>query len=86
MEKQIAQIAKVNPQLAKTISDRMGFVIDANVPELISIDPNMQLLVRCGNGRFICPVSKLAGIIHVIDSGNHKEFDYVRDVSFPVNL
>lgn len=80
----LERIARSNPGLAKALDDRGGFIIDSEVPALIAIDPQLNVLVRCGNNRFVCPVIELAGMFRVINDGKHKDYDYVRDVSIPV--
>lgn len=85
----IEKIRRANPNLAKTIETRCGFVTDQDIPELTKIDRMMLVLVRCGNGRFLCPVQDVQHFVQIIEE--HSELkghdlrttDYVRDVSLP---
>ena len=77
-------ISRHNPALAATLDERMGFIVASDIPGLMAYDPKLNVLVRCGNGRFQCPVNELAGVVAVITQGQHKKYDYVRDVSIPV--
>jgi hypothetical protein len=81
---QLAKISQVNPSLARTLDDQMGFITSVNVLPLIQFDPKFKVLVRCGNGRFCCAVNELEGILNLIDKEAHPTYDYVRDVSIPV--
>jgi hypothetical protein len=80
----LERIAQSNPNLAKDLDERGGFILSTEVPALIAIDPQLKVLVRCGNNRFVCPIIELAGLYRVISEGKHKDYDYVRDVSIPV--
>jgi len=79
-----------NPKLATAIMNRGGFILDAEVEELISIDRLITVLVRCNNGRFTTPVQNLKHFIGIIDSHRNmvaaseqssQEVEWVRDVS-----
>ncbi len=61
--------------------ERMSFVLDVDVPHLIKEDRLQLVLVRCGNGRFLCPVQDLDHFVNIITK---EDSDYVRDVSIPV--
>jgi hypothetical protein len=80
------RIARVNLPLARDIDKRHGFILATDVLDLVAVDPELEVLVRCNNGRFLCSVRRLTGILSVIDKGEHKVYDYVRDVSIPVPM
>jgi hypothetical protein len=88
----LSTIAAKNLTWANTLRDRGGFIITkAEIDELISIDRFIQVLVRCGNGRFVCSVQDVLHFITIIDqhresnSLSHKnaDSDYIRDISLP---
>lgn len=88
----IETIRKANNGLASAIERQGGFLYDAQIPELIKIDRLMLVLVRCGNGRFMCPVQDLNHFIGIIEEHSKmvenvelplEPSDYVRDVSLP---
>lgn len=54
-----------------------GFVTAKDMPELILLYPKCECLVRCGNGRFVCPADLVAYAIGEVQRCG----DYVRDVS-----
>jgi hypothetical protein len=58
----------------------MGFLTEADMPELIRLDRLFPVLVRCGGCRFTCGAQYLEHLMACIKAGG----DYVRDVSFPV--
>ena len=68
-----------------TISDlkkqRMGFITQEDIPSILAEDRLHPVLVRCGGGRFTCPVQDLEHFIDLITKGG----DYVRDVGFPAS-
>jgi len=49
---------------------------------LIEEDRLQLVLVRMGNGRFLCPVQNLDDMIKMVAKA---DLDYVRDVSLPAN-
>jgi len=88
----IEKIRKVKPKLAKNIEDRGGFLLETEIPDLERIDRLMLILVRCGNGRFLCPAQNVAWFIGIIEehakfkkkeTGEEFAGEYVRDVSLP---
>lgn len=87
-----ALIVRVNPTLAKKIEGQGYFLSAEDCVELEKIDRLMQVLVRCGNGRFTCAVQNVKHFVHIInehrkevyDDDIRKGGDYVRDVSLPV--
>jgi hypothetical protein len=62
----------------KLLDTKCGFVTDADVPGLVAEDRFTQVLVRCGCGRFVCPVQDVAHFVKIIENEGS---DYVRDVS-----
>ncbi len=41
-----------------------------------------SLLIRCGDGRLVCPAQDVKNFVKMI---NNHETNYVRDISFPVS-
>ena len=82
MNDKVAKIARVNPTLAKKIDNQGTFLSNEDIKEVEKIDRMMLVLVRCGNGRFLCPVQNAIHFCNIIDK---EGTDYVRDVSFPSN-
>lgn len=89
----IETIRKANKELASAIERQGGFLYDAQIPELIKIDRLMLVLIRCGNGRFMCPIQDMKHFIAIIEEHSKmvesipdhrgEQSDYVRDVSLP---
>lgn len=93
--KSVNKIAVVNPKLAGKINDQGCCLTEADVPEVQKIDRMMLVLVRCGMGRFLCPVQDVAHFIGIIEdhaklAGKPQkgacEPDHIRDVSFPYDV
>jgi len=91
--KDFARIQAANPELAAKIKAYGYFIEDTMIPELLKIDRLLQVLVRCGNGRFVCAVQDVSHFIQIIEehsklktkeTGVQFQGDYVRDVSLPV--
>jgi hypothetical protein len=59
-----------------------GFVAPEQIPQIVAEDRFFRLLVRCNNGRFLCPAQDAQ---HFIDLVNASGKDWVRDVSIPAN-
>jgi len=59
-------------------TEQFGFVQDIDLPEIIAHKPLQPLLVRCGNGRFVCPAQDLEHFTGII---TREGTDYIRDVS-----
>lgn len=82
-------VRKTAPDLARSIEARHYFIKKDEVAALIAIDRLLPVLVRCGNGRFTCPIQDLNHFIGIIEAHyNAATFipgrsgsDYVRDVS-----
>ena len=88
----INTIRSHNPSLADAITSQHGFITDQQLPELVNIDRLMLVLVRCGNGRFLCPAQDAKHFIGIIEehaqlqkdkTGNALAGDHIRDVSLP---
>jgi hypothetical protein len=61
------------------LNTTMGFLTQKeDEAKLIAEDRLQLVLVRCGSGRFFCPVQDLQ---HFIDIITREDSDYVRDVS-----
>lgn len=82
MNDSITKIARSNPTLAKKIESQATFLTNEDIPEVERVDRTIMVLVRCGNGRFLCPVQNALHFCNIIDK---EGTDYVRDVSFPSN-
>jgi len=62
-------------------AENHGFIKnDADLAAIVSLNRFQQILVRCGNGRFLCPAQDVKHFTGIIDKS---EEDYVRDISFP---
>jgi hypothetical protein len=57
-----------------------GFLVEADMPELIRLDRLFPCLVRCEMCRFTCAAQDVAHLIECVEACG----DYVRDVSAPV--
>lgn len=86
------KIYTANPTLATTIAERGGFIKENEIDALIAVDRLMLVLVRCGNGRFLCPAQDVKHFIGIIEeharlkqekTGQPMQGDHVRDVSLP---
>ena len=56
-----------------------GFICSDDDLELcVRINRLMPMVVRCGNGRFMCPAQDVAHFVKIIKDSNS---DYVRDIS-----
>jgi hypothetical protein len=86
----LTQVLKVNPDLALLISNRGGFITDDQMEELIGINRMMLVMVRCGMGRFICPIQDAKHFIDIIErdseANNGHQGEHIRDVSLTHNV
>lgn len=82
MNDQVTKISRVNPTLANKINEQGCCLTEKDIPEVEKIDKMMLVLVRCGMGRFLCPVRDVTHFTNII---TRDAKDYVRDVSFPSN-
>ena len=74
------EIQCTNPLLATEILEQGYFIKDTQVPSIIAVNRLLLVLVRCGNGRFLCPVQDVQHFIAIIEKEGS---DYVRDISLP---
>lgn len=90
-----SQLRIHNKTLADKIEKQGYFISDEDLPKLEQYDRFTQVLVRCGNGRFICAVQDVAHFIKIIEE--HSELyekvhgepfgpttDHIRDLSLPI--
>lgn len=61
-----------------TLKNKLGFVTDKDLPNVIAENPRQMILVRCGCGRFLATADQVQ---HFIDIIEREKSDYVRDVS-----
>ena len=67
--------------MAQLKSENHGFIKnDSDLAAIVAINRFQQILVRCGNGRFLCPAQDVKVFTDIIDKS---EDNYVRDISFP---
>lgn len=78
---QLREIGKTSSALAKKIDEQWGFLSERDVQELCEIDRGWQVLVRCGNGRFITAAQNVVWFAQMVEKGG----DYVRDFSLVVD-
>jgi hypothetical protein len=57
-----------------------GFLRDTDIEIIVHHDRLRQVLVRCGNCRFVCAVQDVKHLIGIIERDGQ---DYIRDVSLP---
>lgn len=61
------------------LKNTMGYLTTKEDEEKLIAEDRLQIvLVRCGGGRFLCPVQDLAHFIEIINADGS---DYIRDVS-----
>jgi len=72
-----------NKTLADKIEGQLFFLQDEDVPGLVAWSRLQLVLVRCGNGRFLCPAQDVAHFVKIIDDSQQ---DYVRDLSLPAQI
>lgn len=70
-EKQMSIIEKIK-------KEQMGFITLEQLEVLVEEKPHVQVLVRCGNGRFVTPAQNVKWFCDII---NKEGTDYVRDIS-----
>jgi hypothetical protein len=76
------RIGEQLPRTAEKIADQGGFIVAEDLLKLAAIDKLRLelLLVRCGNGRFLCPIQD---VVHFTQIVRREGSDYVRDVGIP---
>ena len=72
------KIREKKPLMARMIVKQGGFINNQQVEEIKQFAPFLQLLIRCGAGRFVCAAQDA---IHFSDIIDREESDYVRDIS-----
>ncbi len=78
--KLIDRICQKNPELGKKLMKQGGFIVSDDLPGIIAVDNTAQLLVRCGNGRFLTSADSIEHFVGII---TRDSADYVRDISLP---
>ena len=66
--------------LGKVKDKQGGFLLKEDVTELAKLDRLRQLLVRCGQGRFLVAAQDCLHYCEMVDT---HATDYVRDISLP---
>ena len=88
----LLRIGRTDPGLENKIRRQHGYVLEDDVDRLIAVERLMLVMVRCGNGRFMCPIQDLKHFMTIIEEHSElkatatgKKFagDHVRDVSIP---
>lgn len=86
------QISTTDHALGEKIKSQGYCLTDTDVPKVVAINRHLQVLVRTGSGRFLCPVDNVTHFIGIIEEHAKlkretecKMFqgDYIRDVSLP---
>jgi len=68
--------------IQKIKKEQHGFILSDDVAALTEHDRFTRCLVRCGCGRFVCPVQDVAHFVAIVEKSG---IDYVRDVSLAIN-
>jgi hypothetical protein len=76
----LGRIREFSPRTAEAIFDRGGFLTAEDVKSIATGNRLMLLLVRCGNGRFLCAAQDVKHFVAIVTAEGR---DYVRDVSIP---
>jgi hypothetical protein len=78
----LGRIREHLPRTAEKVFDQGGFLTADEVRLIAPINALrlMLLLVRCGNGRFLCPAQDVEHFVAIVTADGR---DYVRDVSIP---
>lgn len=64
--------------IQKALDEKMGFITDVELSEVVKENRMQLLLIRCGCGRFLVPAQDAK---HFIDIIKREGTDYIRDVS-----
>ena len=59
--------------------ENYGSITSETIKDLIAVDPNYMVLIRCGSCRLTCKAMDVEHLVNIIDESKS---DYVRDVSF----
>ena len=73
-------------RLLSSIVANHGYLDVAQLADLAKLDRLRMVLIRCGNGRFLCPAQNAEHFMNIIrrDFDAHSvDCDYIRDVSLP---
>ena len=68
--------------LLKKIDAQGGFLNETDINALAELDRMRLVLVRCNNGRFLCPAQNAAWFSDLLESTGK---EWVRDVSLPTS-
>ena len=69
-------------EIKRIKSRNMGFIAsDADLSAVVRENRLEPMLVRCSDGRFVCPAQDVDTFVKMV---NAHETNYVRDISFPV--
>lgn len=68
--------------LLKKIDAQGGFLNETDINALAELDRMRLVLVRCNNGRFLCPAQNAAWFSDLLESTSK---EWVRDVSLPTS-
>ena len=60
-----------------------GFILENQIEQIVAINRFEQILIRCGNGRFLCPAQDAKHFISIIEKEGS---DHIRDVSLPARV
>jgi ribosomal protein S27AE len=64
--------------IAEIVANQYSFLKTGDLEKVVEENRMCMILVRCGNGRFVCPVQDAQHFIDIVDGHGG---DYVRDVS-----
>lgn len=78
----MGKIRANDSKLADKIIKQGYCIVDADVESLTKIDRLMKVLVKCGNGRFSCPVQDVKHFIKIVDESG---LDHIRSVELLIN-
>lgn len=59
--------------------ENYGSITSETIKDLVELDPNYMVLIRCGSCRLTCKAMDVEHLVEIIDESSN---DYVRDVSF----
>ena len=68
--------------LLKKIDANGGFLNETDISDLAELDRLRMVLVRCNNGRFLCPAQNVAWFSDLLESTGK---EWVRDMSLPTS-
>jgi len=59
-------------------TNQCSFIYEDQIEKIVEINPFQQVLVRCGNGRFVTPAQNVKHFITCIEKSG---IDHIRDLS-----